>query len=128
MRLILLLTVLPAAAIIGCIDRNSSKPAPSPAPPSANADAGDVAPGRKVFDAHGCAKCHSIGEQAGAPPRKGKGPNLRHVGAEHAADWIAAHIRDPKSHKAESSMPKYTEDKIGDADLKALADYLASLK
>jgi mono/diheme cytochrome c family protein len=58
----------------------------------------------------------------------GKGPDLSHVGAEHNADWIAEHVRDPQSHKPQSRMPKFPEAKINDADLKSLADYLAGLK
>jgi cbb3-type cytochrome oxidase cytochrome c subunit len=58
-----------------------------------------------------------------------KGPNLAKVGAEptHTRDWIADHIRDPKTHKKQSSMPKFS-DKLKDEDILTLADYLASLK
>jgi hypothetical protein len=58
----------------------------------------------------------------------GRGPDLGKVGANHTADWIAAHIRDAKTHKPESKMPPYGEEKINAADLKALSEYLASLK
>jgi hypothetical protein len=58
----------------------------------------------------------------------GRGPSLAHVGANHDAEWIAAHVRDPKTHKADSRMPAYGEDKINAADLKKLSEYLASLK
>jgi cbb3-type cytochrome oxidase cytochrome c subunit len=58
-----------------------------------------------------------------------KGPNLAKVGAEptHTRDWIAEHIRNPKTHKEQSSMPKFAG-KLKDEDILTLADYLASLK
>jgi cbb3-type cytochrome oxidase cytochrome c subunit len=57
----------------------------------------------------------------------GRGPSLAKVGAEHPADWIVEHVRNPKAHKQQSRMPAF-EGKIGEADLKALGDFLASLK
>jgi cytochrome c1 len=38
-----------------------------------------------------------------------------------------AYIRDPKSQKPDAKMPKF-EGRIKDEDLRALAEYLASLK
>ena len=63
-------------------------------------------------------------------PGGGSGPDLTHVGkeAEHTKEWLAEHIRDAKTHKALSKMPAFGPDKISDADLKVLADYLASRK
>jgi cbb3-type cytochrome oxidase cytochrome c subunit len=58
---------------------------------------------------------------------RGRGPDLSKVGAQHPRDWIADHIRDPKSHKPESRMPPFA-DKLSQEDLGAVADYLASLK
>jgi mono/diheme cytochrome c family protein len=103
-------------------------------------------PARKVFDTS-CARCHSIGGKGGGPPMaggpgpggpgpggpggpggpRGRGPDLGKVGAEHARDWIADHIRDPQAHKPNSRMPKFA-DKLNGDDLRAVADYLASLK
>jgi cbb3-type cytochrome oxidase cytochrome c subunit len=79
--------------------------------------------GRQVFNSNNCTRCHSI--DAG---RRGRAPNLSKVGSDHDADWIAAHVRDPKSHNARSGMPKYDEARINDTDLKTLAEFLASLK
>jgi cbb3-type cytochrome oxidase cytochrome c subunit len=58
------------------------------------------------------------------------GPDLTGVGRppEHTADWLSAHIRDPKAHNPASRMPAFGPDKLPDADLKALAAYLASRK
>jgi len=41
---------------------------------------------------------------------------------------LADHIRDPKKHKPQSRMPAYGSDKISDADLTLLAQYLAGQK
>jgi cbb3-type cytochrome oxidase cytochrome c subunit len=58
------------------------------------------------------------------------GPDLTAVGRtpEHTVDWLAAQIRDPKTHKPTSRMPAFGPEKLPDADLKALAAYLASRK
>lgn len=45
----------------------------------------------------------------------------------HTVEWLIAHIRNPKSHKPESRMPAF-DGKISQEDLKALAEYLASLQ
>jgi hypothetical protein len=37
-------------------------------------------------------------------------------------------VRDPKATKPNSRMPPQPESKISDADLRAVAEYLASLK
>ena len=107
-----------------------------------------LAEGRKVYDSK-CARCHAIngeggssgsggfggpgGERPSGPGRPGgrgwgKGPDLGHIGVDHTADWIADHVRDPRKHKQLSTMPKFSEEKISETDLKALAEYLASLK
>jgi mono/diheme cytochrome c family protein len=44
------------------------------------------------------------------------------------AQWLADHVRDPKSHNPRSRMPAFGEDKISETDLAALVDYLANLK
>jgi len=60
----------------------------------------------------------------------GRAPDLGKVGddAEHTVEWLAAFVRDPKSQKADARMPAFGAEKINDADLQALAEYLASLK
>jgi mono/diheme cytochrome c family protein len=102
--------------------------------PPVQGNPGDAAPasgGRKVFDDQNCARCHSLGSGGGGPPGKGKrgqGPDLSRVGANHDAGWIMEHVRDPKSHRPNSRMPAYDARRISDADLRALGDYLAGLK
>ena len=65
----------------------------------------------------------------GGPPGM-SGPDLTKTGAEteHTTKWLSDHIRNPKSHSPKSSMPASGVDKISDADLKALVEYLASRK
>jgi cbb3-type cytochrome oxidase cytochrome c subunit len=59
----------------------------------------------------------------------GRGPSLAKVGQDptHTVDWLVEHIRNPKTHKADSRMPAF-ESKISAEDLRSLAGYLASLK
>jgi mono/diheme cytochrome c family protein len=97
------------------------------------------AAGRKVFETNNCARCHTIGGSSpggfGGPPGGGpgmgraRGPDLATVGKDpaHTADWLMEQVRNPKAHKPDARMPSY-EGKIKDDDLRALAEYLASLK
>jgi cytochrome c1 len=39
-----------------------------------------------------------------------------------------AFIRDPSSRKPDASMPAFDQGRLNDSDLRALAEYLASLK
>jgi hypothetical protein len=54
--------------------------------------------------------------------------DLAHVGKEHDVQWIEQHIRNPKSQEPRSRMPRFDENRINAQDLRALAEYLASLK
>ncbi|HZT78737.1 MAG TPA: cbb3-type cytochrome c oxidase subunit II [Gemmataceae bacterium] len=158
-----------AFGLAGCTRKNADGPGAGTGPgfvptgaPQGDpvAEAGPFAAGRKVYDANGCARCHTINGQGGFPggppkdafpggppkdafpggPPKGgfpggpmgkggraKGPDLAHVGTKHPSDWLIEHVRNPKAHKPQSRMPGY-EGKIGNDDLKALGDYLSSLK
>lgn len=105
-----------------------SAPAAVPAPEKSAPAAESPGAGQKVYAAHNCGRCHTVGG-AGGGGRGGKGRSvdLSHVGANRAPDWISEHIRDPKSHSPESRMPRY-EGRIPPEELRALTDYLASLK
>src|SRR6516165_7507277 len=119
---------LVSLCIVGC---QRSTPAPSvpipslsPTPPSYSAL---VPAGRQVYDSNHCNRCHTIGEDsgiAGGPMGKTKGPALTKVGSKRDREWIIQHVRNPKSHTEKSSMPRY-DNRISDADMHALADYLA---
>jgi mono/diheme cytochrome c family protein len=97
-------------------------------PPTAELEPGPFLEGRKVFQAHSCIKCHSVGNQA---PGKGMGmmkKNLSTVGTDRTREYIIAHIRDPHTHTEKTRMQAYDTTMISDADMTALADYLTSLK
>jgi mono/diheme cytochrome c family protein len=122
-------------------------PRPGPAAPGIGAGSPPVAPpagsldfaaGRLVFQAHNCGRCHALASAAPAGGRapggrpgmgRGRGPDLSHVGRDpnHTPQWVMEFISDPTSKKPESRMPGYAG-KIKEDDLKALADFLASLK
>lgn len=134
MRLIVSIPTVAVLVVLtaGCTERNNGNaipakgfdPALTKASEPSDSETAEASPGRKVYDAHGCGRCHRID----TPGARSKGPNLAKIGAKHPADWIAAHVRNPKTHKAKSSMPAYPESKIGNDDLTMLAEYLASLK
>ena len=70
-----------------------------------------------------CKLCHSIGGVGGKQAEKGGA--LDGVGSKRDAAWLEAYLRDPKSKMPDAKMPKL---KYDDAELKALVDYMLSLK
>jgi outer membrane lipoprotein-sorting protein len=72
-----------------------------------------------LFKSSGCARCHN----------GGGGPDLSHEGSDatRTVQWIADHIRNPKTHTPGSSMPAYGS-RMSAANIQTLATYLASLK
>jgi cbb3-type cytochrome oxidase cytochrome c subunit len=104
-------------------------------------ETGSFAAGRKAYNVNGCARCHALEprdeggslptvEREDAPANKGggrKGPDLTTVGVNHSRDWILQHVRDPKVHQPRSRMPSF-DDKISQADMNSLADFLAHQK
>jgi mono/diheme cytochrome c family protein len=144
--------------LIGCKPENKSKDQPPGGPPGNMPPMGGPAPplpetgehaaGKKVYNVNGCARCHTMGggvEQPPGPPKdKGpgqppappgppgpptKGPDLSKVASKQGrdVDWFIAYVSDPKKDNPESKMPPFKE-KIKPEDLKALAEFLASLK
>jgi mono/diheme cytochrome c family protein len=103
--------------MVGCSKNNASAP-------GAQDDAALAAAGKPVFDANGCARCHSIGGQGGR-----MGPDLTRVGADpsHTPQWLVAKVKNPRATNPSSRMPPF-DGKINDKDLLALSAYLASLK
>jgi cytochrome c2 len=72
-----------------------------------------------------------MGGMRGGPggfPGGQKAPDLGKVGKDHTVEWLMKFIRNPKAVKEKARMPAFPENKIKDEDLKALAEYLASLK
>lgn len=116
--------LLLGAAAAGCTKSEGGGDAGSAPAAGANAGSPLVAAGKTVYASNGCARCHALGGQGGR-----NGPDLSRVGAEatHTADWLVAHVTNPKTHNPGSRMPGFAG-KIGDKDLLALGAYLASLK
>jgi mono/diheme cytochrome c family protein len=85
---------------------------------------------RGVFD-RSCARCHSLGGGGGGGRGgRSRGPNLSTVGRNpsHTVSWFVKLVRDPQSVKPDSRMPAFGANRISDTDLRALAEYLVSLK
>lgn len=102
-------------ASIGC---GSTEPTAPPIP------IGKSGPptGNAVFDTH-CSNCHST-QATGAPT---SGPNLSKVGGNRSAEWLADHVKNPKSHKPQSMMPEFGS-KLNADELKSVTDFMTGLK
>jgi cytochrome c oxidase subunit 2 len=92
--------------------------------------AGDAAEGKAVYVRSACVGCHAIrGVSAG-----GLGPDLTHFGSRAlfgaglwptTAENVTAWLKDPPALKPGAKMPNLH---LGDAEARALAVYLLSLK
>jgi ubiquinol-cytochrome c reductase cytochrome b subunit len=89
---------------------------------SALPDAALVKKGKSLFESSGCLGCHSLVGKGGAI-----GPALDDAGARHPdMSWQMRHLKAPDSVTPGSIMPPF--DRLSDADRRALAAYLLSLK
>jgi mono/diheme cytochrome c family protein len=79
-----------------------------------------VARGQAVFQHSGCHSCHVIGV-VGTPI----GPDLSRVGGRYPAEYLARWLRDPALQRPSAHMPAL---ELSEADVQALAAYLASLR
>ena len=115
------LTVL--AALSGC-HQDTTTPSHGAASPSAAPAGGALVAGQSVYQANGCARCHSLNGQGGK-----RAPDLSHVGADprHIPQWIAAYVKNPRQVDPGSRMPPFG-DRVQAADLAALGTYLAGVK
>jgi mono/diheme cytochrome c family protein len=119
----------------GCKKAENSMPNPGPSaqsgPPTGIPETGPHASGKRAFNSN-CINCHSIGGGAApVPSGKGgrtKGPDLSTIARdpEHTPEWLTEYIRNPASKKPGSRMP--AQHRISDDDLKAVVEYLSSLK
>lgn len=83
---------------------------------------GLIGHGKEVFKNNGCMGCHSVLGQGGII-----GPKLDTVGDRRTSiGWHIKHLKEPTSLVTGSTMPRYDHMKAD--DLKALANYLVSLK
>jgi predicted Zn finger-like uncharacterized protein len=108
---------------------------PSPPAPPGGGEPQPFAAGRRVYQTFNCARCHGpigggSGPGVGRPGGPGRrGPDLSHVGQDpnHTADWLTNYVRNPKAVDPDATMPAFGN-RINQDDLKALAEFLASLK
>jgi mono/diheme cytochrome c family protein len=123
-QIALTIGIAPFALILLAAGCKKDAEAPASTGGTGGSSSAQASSGEAVFRSNGCARCHVLGGQGGR-----MGPDLSHVGADpqHTTEWIAQHIKNPKSHNPGSRMPAF-EGKIPDKDLQALAAYLASLK
>jgi mono/diheme cytochrome c family protein len=130
---------------VGCTRPAGTTAALPPGGPASPAAAFDTesepfSAGKKALVAHGCFRCHAIDGVRGpvgpgpapggsGPMRGGRGPDLGTVGEDstHTVEWLMNYVRDPKAVKPNAKMPAY-QGKASEEDLRALAEYLASLK
>ncbi len=83
--------------------------------------AGTSEAGRLIYEAQGCAACHSIRGVGSAA-----GPDLSRIGRTRDKDWLARFIRDPVEVNPGASMPAYKD--LREAEIRAMAVYLSELK
>ncbi len=107
----------------------SSSPAPANAQPGAPAGPAKAgtgkpaanatnAPGKGIFDSHGCSGCH--GQTGGG----GVGPALTHISSQYPPAQLTALLKAPTAKMKAAGMVALT---LNAADMKALVSYLASL-
>ncbi len=97
---------------------------PLPEDDSESALKAKITRGKGVYQGAGCNRCHSIAGRGGQV-----GPDLSQEGGDpsRTVEWIAAHIKNPKTHSPGSSMPSFAQ-RITERNIQALAAYLASMK
>ena len=100
-----------AAAVVAYVRRASREPYPG-YPPAMEASA-------TVFARH-CIGCHKIEGDGGTD-----GPDLTHEGTKHDAATLRRWIVDPELVDPEAEMPAFG-DRLSDAQLNAISEYLAS--
>ena len=83
-----------------------------------------IAQGKSAFQANGCGGCHAVGGGGGR-----MGPNLSRIGSSpgRTRDRLIQYVRNPRASNRNARMPGFAG-RIGEDDLQALGDYLASLR
>jgi ubiquinol-cytochrome c reductase cytochrome b subunit len=125
---------LAAALVLAVTHLGSMAPLFGPkAPPDSRVAAARSATGTATLDPaqvkkgkdlvqRNCLGCHKVAGQGGAV-----GPALDGEGMRHPdLDWQLRHLKDPAAVTPGSTMPSYKQ--LSDADLRAIATYLLSLK
>lgn len=76
--------------------------------------------GKRLFTEQGCYGCHTVG-RTGTPIAN----DLSQVGSKYPESYLREWLREPRQQKPRAHMPKI---QMTEADARALAAYLASLK
>lgn len=76
--------------------------------------------GKRLFTEQGCYGCHTVGK-TGTPIAN----DLSQVGSKYSESYLRQWLREPQEQKPRAHMPKI---QMSEADARALAAYLASLK
>jgi cytochrome c oxidase subunit 2 len=79
-----------------------------------------VSHGKHLFTEQGCYGCHTVGK-TGTPIAN----DLSQAGSKYPESYLRQWLRDPQQQKPRAHMPKI---QMTEADARALAAYLASLK
>lgn len=111
-----------STAATQAVSATAAASAASSASAASVALAGDVAAGKGTYGAS-CAGCH------GAAGAGGMGPAMAASAAWSTEDFALA-VREgqvPSGSEMKSSMPRFTESQLSDADLTNVHSYLASL-
>ena len=92
------------------------------APAQAQApDATLVLRGQGLFKEQGCYGCHTVGKFG----TQGVAADLSHIGTKDDVGYLTKWLKDPASQRPTAHMPRIG---LNDAEAKALAAYLGSLK
>lgn len=103
------------------------------AQPAAQVSGGSVERGRQVFMANACIGCHTV---KGTAAQGAIAPNLTHFGSritlgagrlENKPENVFRWIQNPRQFKPGAKMPAW-QGTLSDEDIRAVVDYLESLK
>lgn len=84
---------------------------------------------REMFFDHRCASCHVSQTPVGAPPELAMdAPSLDGIGSRLNWHWMQRWIANPRGMRSSARMPQMFKGKNAEADLEAVAAYLASLR
>ena len=90
---------------------------------------GNVAAGKKLFDAVGCQACHTIGDDQTARISRGTSydiaPELTRVGSKVSPDWLYDWLKNPRHYNPETRMPSL---RLTDGEARDIVAYLATQK
>ncbi|QEM68528.1 cytochrome c [Geobacter sp. FeAm09] len=116
--LILLAALFALTATTACTKNDANRPVEKSSEQTA-APAQKLT-GEQLFKSK-CAQCHKIKDQGGVV-----GPDLTAIASRKDAASLQDFIKDPKKQNPSTAMPSFAD--LPADDIKAIADYLGSLK